>query len=168
MCLTSTEVAGSHARQADEATRLGVFTQAGVPELAAPGGAEVLARVQGVVTGILGTAAAPDQPLMEAGLDSIGAAGSGARAGCGVFRCSCAARASQQRWCRTPGQQQDARLLGWASLSDSHRCCCTHCLATSKMMHGTFGSMHHADLSAKVLHQLLSRLRECWCAPLTW
>jgi hypothetical protein len=34
---------------------------------------EVLARAQGVVASILGSAAAPDQPLMEAGLDSIGA-----------------------------------------------------------------------------------------------
>lgn len=34
--------------------------------------AEVAARVQGVVTGIMGGPVAPDQPLMEAGLDSIG------------------------------------------------------------------------------------------------
>lgn len=57
----------------------------------------MLARVQAVVAGILGAAAAPDQPLMEAGLDSIGAAGSGAHADCGVFCCSYAAWASQQR-----------------------------------------------------------------------
>lgn len=34
--------------------------------------AEVLARVHNVVAGILGGPVAPDQPLMEAGLDSIG------------------------------------------------------------------------------------------------
>ena len=61
---------------------------------AAAGEAEVLARVQAVVTGILGAAAAPDQPLMEAGLDSIGAAGSVHSADCGVFHYSYAAWAS--------------------------------------------------------------------------
>lgn len=35
--------------------------------------AVVLARVQAVVAGILGAAAPPDQPLMEAGIDSLGA-----------------------------------------------------------------------------------------------
>ena len=61
----------------------GVASTAGAVPAGTAGQATLLAELQGIVAGLLGTEVAPDQPLMEAGLDSLGAFRS---VGCAVSR----------------------------------------------------------------------------------